>query len=84
MDAVSNVPKRNALAEHLKDVIGTLEQKVRSSSPLILRIAYIDSRATKLLLYMTFLRSKISRYRNQLFLKDQRQQCLLVEALRHA
>lgn len=29
MDAASNVPKRNVLAEHLKDVINTLEQKVR-------------------------------------------------------
>lgn len=28
MDAVSNVPKRNALAEHLKEVVDTLEQKV--------------------------------------------------------
>lgn len=28
IDAASNVPKRNVLAEHLKEVITTLEQKV--------------------------------------------------------
>lgn len=28
MDAASNVAKRNVLAEHLKEVIDTLEQKV--------------------------------------------------------
>lgn len=31
MDAASNVPKRNILAEHLKDVVNTLEQRVRLS-----------------------------------------------------
>ena len=30
MDAISNVPKRNVLAEHLKEVIDVLEQKVGS------------------------------------------------------
>lgn len=29
MDAISNVLKRNVLAEHLKEVIDVLEQKVR-------------------------------------------------------
>jgi Centrosome microtubule-binding domain of Cep57 len=31
MDATSNVPKRNALAQHLKEIVDILEQKVRSS-----------------------------------------------------
>ena len=30
IDAASNVAKRNVLAEHLKEVIDTLEQKVLS------------------------------------------------------
>jgi hypothetical protein len=30
MDAVSNVAKRNTLAQHLREVIGILEQKVGS------------------------------------------------------
>ena len=36
MDAVSNVPKRNVLAEHLKEVIDTLERKVHITSVLLL------------------------------------------------
>jgi hypothetical protein len=32
LDAASNVAKRNVLAEHLREVIDTLEQKVRSAS----------------------------------------------------
>lgn len=31
LDAASNVAKRNVLAEHLREVIDTLEQKVRSA-----------------------------------------------------
>jgi len=32
MDAVSNVVKRNVVAQHLKEVIDVLEQKVREHS----------------------------------------------------
>jgi len=32
MDAVSNVVKRNVVAQHLKEVIDVLEQKVRERS----------------------------------------------------
>lgn len=35
IDAASNVAKRNVLAEHLREVIDTLEQKVRRPSPLL-------------------------------------------------
>jgi hypothetical protein len=31
MDAMSNVPKRNTLAQHLREVIDVLEQKVCSN-----------------------------------------------------
>jgi len=34
MDAASNVTKRNVLAEHLREVIDILEQKVRNFAPL--------------------------------------------------
>ena len=33
LDAASAVAKRHVLAEHLKEVIDTLEQKVRITSP---------------------------------------------------
>ena len=59
MDAVSNVPKRNALAEHLKEVVDTLEQKVRCShsvSDKLLTRAYTTFRVTRLHLYMNFYR----------------------------
>lgn len=36
MDAVSNVVKRNVLAEHLREVIDILEQKVRICEPVAL------------------------------------------------
>lgn len=32
MDAISNVVKRNVVAQHLKEVIDVLEQKVRERS----------------------------------------------------
>jgi hypothetical protein len=34
MDAISNVSKRNILAQHLKEVVDVLEQKVRSCLPM--------------------------------------------------
>jgi len=34
MDAISNVVKRNVVAQHLKEVIDVLEQKVRGRSHL--------------------------------------------------
>ncbi|THH03864.1 hypothetical protein EW145_g5947 [Phellinidium pouzarii] len=42
MDAASNVPKRNVLAEHLKDVINTLEQKGDQIASLYDLLAFKD------------------------------------------
>ena len=71
MDAMSNVPKRNVLAEHLKEVIDVLEQKVCVIGWLILlmREGLIESmfrRETKLPLFTNVSSSRISRLQSRL------------------
>jgi len=51
LDAASAIAKRHVLAEHLKEVIDTLEQKVSYSSPIAQ--AKLTDRRTKLHRYMT-------------------------------
>ena len=69
MDAASNVVKRNVLAQHLRDVIDCLEQRVRRSRHLNLKrclITYtVKFRVIKLRLFMTFSLLRTSMWRGR-------------------
>ena len=80
MDAMSNVPKRNVLAEHLKEVIDVLEQKVcHWLANLLMRELLIESmfrRETKLPLFTNVSSSRISRLQSRLCMADLQQRGL--------
>ena len=62
MDAASEVRRRNIMAQHLKEVVDILEQKVvcihHETAGYLL--TYVSFRVTKLRLYMICCRSRIN------------------------